>query len=144
MDHLNASQIIHYSIPHTHIMIEIHTRTPISATAMRRTLETCLNTAHAIMDKHGNVFMFPDPLEFTMPPQLYTGLEIGARSTMVPGLKWIDFINVIHGLEQLMLNRVLYKEVHVKMFDYPSGLQMGEVELYKSSAVHSADHGDLN
>ena len=95
------------------------------------------------MDKHGNVYMFPDPLEFTMPPKLYTGLEIGARSTMVPGLKWTDFIIVIRGLEQFMLNRMLYKEVHVKMFDHASGQQMGEVDLYKSSTDHFADDGRL-
>ena len=91
------------------------------------------------MNRHGNVFMFPDPLLFKMPPKLSTGLEIGARSTMVPGLKWIDFINVIVGLEQVMLNRVLYKEMHVKMYDQPSGLKMGEVDLYKASASQSPD-----
>ena len=96
------------------------------------------------MNKHGNVFMFPDPLVFTMPPKLYTGLEIAARSTMVPGLRWVDFTYVLNGLEQVMLNRVLYKEVHVKMYDHPTGVQMGDLELYKSSAIHSADPSALD
>ena len=95
------------------------------------------------MDKHGNVYMFPDPLVFTMPPKLYTGLEIGARSTMVPGLRWTDFVTAIRGLEQFMLNRILYKEVHVKMFDHSSGQQMGELDLKKSSEVYLADDDHL-
>lgn len=141
MDPLNSSQIIRYPIPHTQISLEIYTGTSISAGGMRSTLETCLATVRAKMDKHGNVYMFPDPLTFMMPPKLYTGLEIGARSTMVPGLRWVDLLNVISGLEQVMLNRVLYKEVHVLMYHDPTGQQMGEVDLNKISAVHSADGG---
>ena len=95
------------------------------------------------MDKHGNVYMFPDPLVFTMPPKSYTGLEITARSTMVPGLRWVDFVTVLSGLEHVMLDRVIYKEVHVRMSYHPSGLQMGEVDLYKSSAIPPADRGSL-
>ena len=94
-----------------------------------------------MMDKHGDVYMFPDPLVFMMPPKTYTGLEISARSTMVPGLKWVDLISVLYGLEQVMLNRVLYKEVHIKMYDEPTSMKMGELDLYKKSAIHSADRG---
>ena len=95
------------------------------------------------MDKHGDVYMFPDPLVFTMPPKLYTGLEISARSTAVPGLKFADFANVLSGLEQVMLDRALYREAHVKIYDQRSGLQMGELDLYKSSPRPSADRGSL-
>ena len=101
-------------------------------------------TVQAIINRHGDVYMFPDPLVFMMPPKSYTGLEIAARSTMVPGLKWVDLIYVLNGLEQVMLNRLLYKEAHVKMYDEPTGLKMGELDLYKSSAIHSADRGALN
>ena len=94
-----------------------------------------------MMDKHGDVYMFPDPLVFKMPPKSHTGLEITARSMMVPGLKWVDFISVLYGLEQVMLNRVLYKEVHVRMYDEPTGVQMGDLDLYKGPATHSADRG---
>ena len=96
------------------------------------------------MDKHGNVFMFPDPLVFKMPTKSYTGLEIEARSTMVPGLRWVDFVTLLVGLEQVIRNRVIYKEMHVKMYDHPNGLKMGELDLFKVSAIHAADPGALN
>ena len=95
------------------------------------------------MDKHGNVYMFPDPLVFKMPTKSYTGLEIAAHSTMVPGLRWVDFAYVLVGLEQVFRNRRLHNEMHVKMYDHPSGLQMGELDLYKVSAIHSADPAAL-
>ena len=143
MDHLNASQIIHYNIPQTHIFISIYTGTTISALAMRSTLETCITSAHAVMDKHGDVYMFPDPMVFTMPSKVFTGLEIMAHSTMVPGLRWTNLVDTLGGVEDIMLQRAIYKEVHVKMYDVPSGQQMGVLDLYRSSKIHSADHATL-
>lgn len=91
------------------------------------------------MSKHGDVYMFPDPYSFKTPPALYTGLQIRAYSTMVPGLKWDDLATIVLGVEQAMLQRGLYKEAHVKMYDEPSGSEMGVADLYKSSGVHSPD-----
>ena len=62
---------------------------------------------------------------------------------MVPGLKWIDFVNVVSGVEQVMLRRVLYKEMLVKMYLRPTSLEMGELELYRSSAGNLADARSL-
>ena len=85
------------------------------------------------MSKHGDVYMFPDPYPCKSPAKLSIGLEIRAYSTMVPGLKWIDLSNMLLGVEQAMWQRALYKEAHVKMYDEPSGIWMGVVDLYKSS-----------
>ena len=93
------------------------------------------------MFKHGDVYMFPDPYVFKTAPALYTGLEITAQSIMVPGLKWIDLVNMLSGVEQAMWQRALYKEAHVKAYDEPSGSWMGVADLYRSSAVNLADSG---
>lgn len=85
------------------------------------------------MSKHGDVYMFPDPYPCKMPGKVSTGLELRAYSTMVPGLKWVDLANMLLGVEQAMWQRALYKEAHVKMYDEPSGIWMGVVDLYKSS-----------
>ena len=103
---------------------------------MRNTLEACFSAAHTAMSKHGDVYMFPDPYVFRMPPALYTGLEITAYSIMVPGLKWIDLANALQGIEQAMWQRAVYKEAHVEMYDEPSGLQMGIVDLHRSSTIN--------
>lgn len=87
------------------------------------------------MSKHGDVYMFPDPLLCKTPPKSSTGLEIGAYSTMVPGLKWVDLANILLGIEQAMWQRALYKEAHVKMIDEPSGVAWGVVDLVKSPAI---------
>ncbi len=110
---------------------------------MHTTLEECRTAAHAIMDKHGDVYMFPDPYVFKTSPKAYTGLGIRAYSTMVPGLKWIDLINMLLGVEQAMWQRAIYKEAHLKMFDEPSGLEMGVADLYRSSATSLADVSHL-
>ena len=110
---------------------------------MRDTLEACVSAVHAVMVKHGDVYMFPDPYVFTTPPKSYTGLEIRAYSTMVPGLKWIDLTNILLGVEQAMLQRAIYKEAHVKMYDKPSGWEMGVADLYRPSAVALADVAHL-
>lgn len=109
---------------------------------MRDTLEACLSATYLAISKHGNVYMFPDPLLCKMPPVSSTGLELRAHSTMVPGLKWIDLVHIIWGIEQAMWQRALYKEAVVKMYDEPSGLFMGVVELEKSSAIKPVDIGD--
>ena len=87
------------------------------------------------MDKHGDVYMFPDPYFFQMPPKMYTGVGIRAYSTMVPGLKWVDLVAALHGVEQVMWQRALYKEAFLKMFDEPSGVEMGVVDLYRTPKV---------
>lgn len=110
---------------------------------MHNTLETCSSAAHAAISKHGDVYMFPDPYVFKPPPTVSTSLEIRAYSTMVPGLKWIDLENMLLGVEQAMWQRALYKEAHVKMYDEPSGLEMGVADLYRSSAISLADFADL-
>lgn len=101
---------------------------------MRSTLEACLSAAHAAISKHGDVYMFPDPYPCKTPGILSTGLQLRAYSTMVPGLKWIDLSNMLLGVEQAMWQRAVYKEAHVKMYDEPSGMWMGVVDLYQSSA----------
>ena len=141
MNNLNASEIIHYSIPQTQIRLVIYTGATISSRAMRNTLESCILTANTVMGKHGNVYMFPDPCIFTTPPKLHTGLRITADSTMVPGLKWVDLIRALTGVEQIVALRALYKNMHVKMYDAPSGVEMGVVDLYTSPAVSLANHG---
>lgn len=143
MDHLNASQIIHYSIPQTQIIIIIVTGTPTSSLAMHSTIDACIGAVNAAMDKYGDVYMFPDPYNFKTPPTRPTGLEIGASSTMIPGLKWMDLFKVLHAVEQIMLQRALYKEMHVKMYDDPSGVEMGVVDLHKSSAIDLAEMDGL-
>lgn len=110
---------------------------------MRNTLEACLSAAHAAMFKHGDVYMFPDPYVLKTPPSLHTGLEIRAYSTMVPGLKWIDLANTLSGVEQAMWQRAIYKEAHIKMYDEPSGFEMGVVDLNKPPAINLADFGVL-
>ena len=95
------------------------------------------------MDKHGNVYLFPDPYLFKTAPTLDTGLEIRAYSTMVPGLKWTDLVEALDGFEQIMLQRALYKEAHVKIYDEPSGMEMGIADLYRSSTIDLIDHGNL-
>lgn len=105
---------------------------------MHSTLEACILATHAAMFKHGDVYMFPDPYVFQTPPTLNTGLDIRAYSIMVPGLKWIDLSTMLLGIEQAMWQRAIYKEAHVKMYDEPSGLQMGVADLYKSPAIKPA------
>ena len=110
---------------------------------MRETLEACLSTVHAAMSKHGDVYMFPDPSVFSMAPTLYTGLEIMVQSTMVPGLKWTDVANMLHGMIQVMiLQRALYREAHVELYDEPSGARMGIADLYRSPEITLADPAD--
>lgn len=99
---------------------------------MHNTLEACISAAHGAIVKHGDVYMFPDPYLFKTLPVLHAGLEIRAYSTMVPGLKWIDLSSMLVGIEQAMWQRAIYKEAHVKMFDGPSGLEMGVADLYRS------------
>ena len=108
---------------------------------MRGTLDACISAAHAIIFKHGDVYMFPDPYVFKALPA--TGLELQAHSTMVPGLKWTDLVNTLLGLTQVMWHRALYREAHVKMYDQPSGIEMGVVDLYESSAIKPAFVGDI-
>ena len=96
------------------------------------------------MDKHGDVYMFPDPTIFSMPPKDSTGLEIEALSTMTPGLKWTDLVTCLNGLRHIMLYRGIFKEVHVKLFDQPSAQQMGVVNLRKISTVKPLGHGGLD
>ena len=84
------------------------------------------------MSKHGDVYMFPDPYPCKTSASS-TGLQLRAYSTMVPGLKWVDLANLLLGVEQAMWQRALYKEAHVKMYDEPSGMWMGVVDLYESS-----------
>ncbi|CAF9907614.1 MAG: hypothetical protein ALECFALPRED_003551 [Alectoria fallacina] len=139
VDVLNASQIIHYSIPQTQVSIIIYTGSSISGPAMRNTLEAGMSAAHAAMYKHGDVYMFPDPYMLKTPPALYAGLGIGAYSTMVPGLKWADLANMLLGVEQAMWQRANYKEAHVKMYDEPSGLEMGVADLHRMPAIKPAD-----
>ena len=91
------------------------------------------------MSKHGDVYMFPDPYVFQTPPALYTGLEIRAYSTMVPGLKWIDLTIVLVGIEQVMWQRAIYKEAHIKMIHEPSGLEIGVADIYKSPTIKPGD-----
>lgn len=140
---LNASQIIRYSIPQTQIAILIYTGNPISGSAMRDTLEACLTAVHATMSKHGDVYMFPDPYVFKSPPALYTGLQLRAYSTLVPGLKWLDLATMLLGVEQAMWQRGLYKQAHIKMYDEPSGSEMGVADLYKGTGIHLLDIGGL-
>ena len=112
---------------------------------MRETLEACLATVHAHMSKHGDVYMSPDPAVFTMPPTLDTGLEIMVESTMVPGLKWTDVANMLDGTIQVMiLQRALFREARIELYDEPSGLKMGIADLHKSSKITSADPADLD
>ena len=125
------------------MFITIYTGTFISSDAMRNTLEACLAAANAVIDKHGNVYLFPDPYLFKMPPKQSTGLTISAHSTMVPGLKWNDLIDALRGIEQIMLQRGIYREALLKMFDEPSGLEMGVADLFRSSAIIRADHDGL-
>ena len=111
----------------------IHTGVSISGPAMRDTLEECLAAAHAVIMKHGDVYMFPDPYMFKLPPKQFNGLVIEAQSLMVPGLLWTDLGNMLDGIHHVMLGREIYKEAHVKMYDVPSGEFMGILELYKTS-----------
>ena len=90
------------------------------------------------MAKHGNVYMFPDPYSFKVPPSVYNGVALRASSTMVPGLRWLDLVTAISGIEQVMLRRAIYKEAYVKMYDELSGVEMGLVKLYRSSAMDLA------
>ncbi len=110
---------------------------------MRDTLEACLSAAQAVIHKYGNVYMFPDPYLFKTPSAHSTGLEITAYSTMVPGLKWIDLIDALNGVQQIMLQRIIYKTAHIKMNHEPSGQEMGVVNLYRSPTINLADHGGL-
>ena len=91
------------------------------------------------MGKHGNVYMFPDPCICPVSPLLKTGLEIQAESTMVPGLKWVDLIHAIIGIEQITSQRALYKSMHVKIVDEPSGMQMGFMDIDTSSTITLVD-----
>ena len=115
------------------MILVIYTGISISGPAMRDTLDLCLTAAQAIIDKYGNVFMFPDPNFFEPPPKLYAGLKISTHSTMVPGLKWIDLINALNGIEQVVSRRALYKEMHIEMYDEPSSIEMGIMDVRKSS-----------
>ena len=112
---------------------------------MQETLETCLATVQARMSKHGNVYMYPDPTVFTMPPKVDTGLEIAVESTMVPGLMWTDVATMIHGtIEAMIFQRALYREARVILYDEPSGQKMGIADLRRSSKITSADLVDID
>lgn len=105
---------------------------------MLDTLEGCLSAAHAVIDKHGNVYMFPDPYSFKVPPKVYNGVALTAFSMMVPGLKWFDLVAALGGIEQVMLQRAIYKEAFLQMYHEPSGVRMGDVNLYRSSEMDLA------
>lgn len=125
------------------MFIVIRTGTFITSLAMRSTLDACLAAAHAVMDKYGNVYMFPDPYRFKMPSQQYTGLAISAHSTIVPGLKWTDLVDALNGIKQIMLEQGIFAEALLQMYDDPSGVEMGVAHLYRSSAISRADHDGL-
>lgn len=103
---------------------------------MLDTLEGCLSAAHTVIAKYGNVYMFPDPYSFKVPPKIYNGVALNAISVMVPGLRWSDLIAALGAIEQVMLQRAIYKEAFMKMHDEPSGVEMGVVNLYRSSPMY--------
>ena len=138
-----SSEIIRYNVPQTSMLLVIYTGTPVDSVALRTTIDSCLSAAHTIIDKHGDVFMFPDPCTFKMPPERYTGLEIWLQSTIVPGLKWIEVLDALNGVRQVILQRAIYKEAHIKIVDDHSGKQMGVVDLTRSPAVNPAAHSGL-
>lgn len=105
---------------------------------MLDTLEGCLSAAHAVIDKYGNVYMFPDPYSFKVPPEIYSGVALKAFSTMVPGLKMFDLILALSGIEHVMLQRAIHKEAFMGMYHQPSGVKMGVVNLYVSPERDSA------
>lgn len=90
------------------------------------------------MAKHGNVYMFPDPYSFKVPPSVYNGVALSALSMMVPGLRWLDLVAAISGIEQVMLQRAIYREAYLKMYDEFRGVEMGVLNLYRSSEMDLA------
>ena len=59
---------------------------------------------------------------------------------MVPGLMWVDLIDVVTGIEQVMSLRALYRKMQVEIYHESSNEKMGIVGLYASSTVDLANH----